>query len=86
MTNTHQLWLILWIVKNNTSSWWSRRKRTPQQTASLPLDLNRTSTNPADIPQAPVDSGLASIQMRQNYDTLFPQDEIGSAISKRGIA
>ena len=61
-------------------------KEPPQQTASLPLDLNRTSTNPADIPQAPVDTGLASIQMRQNYDTLFPQDELGSAISKRGMA
>ena len=61
-------------------------KEPPQQTASLPLDLNRTSTNPADIPQAPVDTGLASIQMKQNYDTLFPQDELGSAISKRGMA
>ena len=61
-------------------------KEPPQQTASLPLDFNRTSANPADIPQAPADTGLASIQMRQNYDTLFPQDEIGSAISKRGMA
>ena len=48
--------------------------------------LPALTSSPRDIPAPPTDTGLASIQMRQNYDTLFPQDEIGSAISKRGIA
>ena len=43
-----------------------------------------SSLSSAPPPQA--DTGLASIQMRQNYETLFPQDELGSAISKRGMA
>jgi len=48
--------------------------------------LPALTSSPRDIPAPPTDTGLASIQMRQNYDTLFPQDEIGSAISKRGMA
>jgi len=58
----------------------------PQQTASLPLNLNRSTASPVEMPQTVTDTGLASIQTRQNYDTLFPQDELGSAISKRGMA
>jgi hypothetical protein len=48
--------------------------------------LPALTSSPRDIPAPPTDTGLASIQMRQNYDTLFPQDELGSAISKRGMA
>jgi len=37
----------------------------------------------SSLPTAPVETGLQQIRTAQNYETLFPQDPLGAAISRR---
>ncbi len=37
----------------------------------------------SSLPMAPAETGLQQIRTAQNYETLFPQDPLGAAISRR---
>ena len=37
----------------------------------------------SSLPTAPAETGLQQIRTAQNYETLFPQDPLGAAISRR---
>ena len=43
-------------------------------------------TSMAPLPKEPRTTGIASVRNRQDFGTLFPDDALGEAISKRGIA
>jgi len=49
-----------------------------------PIENNQSSMAP--LPATPQITGIASIKNRQDYETLFPEDTLGTAISKRGVA
>ena len=52
---------------------------------TLPLNLGTSTAAPGAMPPD-TGQGLASIQTRQDYGSLFPQDVLGEAIAKRGMA
>jgi len=52
---------------------------------TLPLNLGSTTAAPGPTPPA-TGQGIASVASRQEYGSLFPQDVLGEAIAKRGMA
>ena len=53
----------------------------------LPLNLTSSTAAPGGMPPMAPPQGIAGIQQgRQNYEAMFPEDTLGTAISKRGIA
>jgi len=53
----------------------------------LPLNLTSSTAAPGAMPPMAQPQGIAGIQQgRQNYETMFPEDTLGTAISKRGVA
>jgi len=52
---------------------------------TLPLNLGSTTAAPGPTPPA-TEQGIASVASRQEYGSLFPQDVLGEAIAKRGMA
>ena len=54
------------------------------ESTPLPLNLQGSTAAPGPTPPA-TGQGIASVASRQNYGSLFPQDVLGEAISKRGI-
>jgi hypothetical protein len=52
----------------------------------LPLNLTASTAAPGEMPPMAQPQGIAGVQSRQNYEAMFPDDALGTAISKRGIA
>jgi len=54
--------------------------------SKLPLNLTASTAAPGAMPPMAQPQGIAGVQSRQNYEAMFPDDALGTAISKRGIA